>query len=691
MPSSAFLNLGILAHVDAGKTTLTERMLFAAGSIREAGSVDDGSTRTDSLSVERERGISVRTATASLRWHGKTVNIVDTPGHVDFAGEVERCLGALDIAIIVVSAPDGVRAHTENILRALDLCHTPRVLFVNKIDRAGAEQSAPDSAVLSAALRRVTGAEMTYMNAQYVSDIATARATVHLRPIAEAATEALAEFDPEAEEAFLTDTVLSDDAAREKLCAAIRDCRVTPILWGCAKNGTGVTELLDFCTDFMPDAADRASDALSGVIFKIEHDRTMGKLAYIRLFGGSLKSRDSVTLIDPAAQTDPATADPEPDDAVPVEDDTPAAPWKITQIRRADVQNGGRFVDAGSVTAGDIGVLCGLTGAKCGNFVGEVTGGSAARLAHPLLSVQVKPSAQDEAKMPGEALPSLANAMRELSEEEPYLDAKWENGQSEIVVHLTGGVQQEILENLLWERYGKRAVFSKPTVIYKETPTREGIAYADYTMPKPCWAVVQFKFTPMPRGYGVSYHGRLPSNQLFYRYQSHIRRSFRECLAQGLHGWEVTDFRCDLIGGEHHTIHTHPLDFFVCTPMAFMNGLVNCGTTLLEPLMRWRITCPMELSGKILSQVTNLRGTYDTPVVTGDTASMEAILPLATTMHFPIWLASTTSGKAACASDFYGYSECPPGEMHETPRRGVNPLDRAKWILYCRGAGKWEG
>lgn len=690
MPSSAFLNLGILAHVDAGKTTLTERMLFAAGSIREAGSVDDGSTRTDSLSVERERGISVRTATASLRWHGKTVNIIDTPGHVDFAGEVERCLGALDIAIIVVSAPDGVRAHTENILRALDLCHTPRVLFVNKIDRAGAEQSAPDSAVLSAALRRVTGAEMTYMNAQYVSDIATARATVHLRPIAEAATEALAEFDPEAEEAFLTDTVLSDDAAREKLCAAIRDCRVTPILWGCAKNGTGVTELLDFCTDFMPDAADRASDALSGVIFKIEHDRTMGKLAYIRLFGGSLKSRDSVTLIDPAAQTDPATADPEPDDAVPVEDDTPAAPWKITQIRRADVQNGGRFVDAGSVTAGDIGVLCGLTGAKCGNFVGEVTGGSAARLAHPLLSVQVKPSAQDEAKMPGEALPSLANAMRELSEEEPYLNAKWENGQSEIVVHLTGGVQQEILENLLWERYGKRAVFSKPTVIYKETPTREGIAYADYTMPKPCWAVVQFKFTPMPRGYGVSYHGRLPSNQLFYRYQSHIRRSFRECLAQGLHGWEVTDFRCDLIGGEHHTIHTHPLDFFVCTPMAFMNGLVNCGTTLLEPLMRWRITCPMELSGKILSQVTNLRGTYDTPVVAGDTASMEAILPLATTMHFPIWLASTTSGKAACASDFYGYSECPLGEMHETPRRGVNPLDRARWILYCRGAGKWE-
>ena len=691
MPSSAFLNLGILAHVDAGKTTLTEQMLFAAGSIREAGSVDDGNTRTDSLSVERERGISVRTATASLLWQGKIINIVDTPGHVDFAGEVERCLGALDIAIVVVSAPDGVRAHTENILRALDACHTPRVLFVNKIDRAGAAYSAPDSAALSAALRRITGAQMTYMNAQTVSDIATAQAAIHPRPIAEAATEALAEIDPAAEEAFLTDTTLPDEAARDALRAAIRDCKVTPILWGCAKNGTGVAELLDFCTTFMPDAASRAADALSGVIFKIEHDRTMGKLAYIRLFGGSLKSRDAVTLTDPAVQTAPTAAASEPDDAVPVEDDTPAASWKITQIRRADAQNGGRFTDAGSLSAGDIGVLCGLTGAKCGQFVGAVTGNTAARLAHPLLSVQVRPSAEEEAKMGGEALPSLANALRELSDEEPYLDAKWENGQSEIVVHLTGGVQREILENLLWERYGKRAVFSDPTVIYQETPTREGIAYADYTMPKPCWAVVKFRFTPMPRGYGVSYHGRLPSNRLFYRYQSHIRRSFRECLAQGLYGWEVTDFRCELIDGQHHTIHTHPLDFFVCTPMAFMNGLVNCGTTLLEPLMRWRITCPMELSGKVLSQVTNLRGTYDTPVVTGDTASMEAILPLATTMHFPIWLASMTSGKAACASDFYGYSECPPGEMHETPRRGVNPLDRAKWILYCRGAGKWEG
>lgn len=689
MPSSDFLNLGILAHVDAGKTTLTERMLFAAGSIREAGSVDDGNTRTDSLAVERERGISVRTATASLRWHGKLVNLVDTPGHVDFAGEVERCLGALDIAIVVVSAPDGVRAHTENILRALDASHTPRILFVNKIDRAGAEYSAPDTTALCVALQRITGPHMTYMQAESVTAIATAQAKIHLRVIAEAATEALAEIDPDAEEAFLTDTTLPDDIACDKLRTAIRDCRVTPILWGCAKNGTGVTELLDFCTDFMPDASKRESDALSGVIFKIEHDRTIGKLAYLRLFGGSLKSRDSVTLIDPAAQTEPA--DPSaPDDAVPIEDDTPAAPWKITQIRRADPQNGGKFTDAGAISAGDIGVLCGLTGAKCGNFIGEVTGGRSARLAQPLLSVQVKPSAEEEAKMPGEALPSLANAMRELSEEEPYLDAKWENGQSEIVVHLTGGVQREILENLLWERYGKRAVFSDPTVIYKETPTCEGIAYADYTMPKPCWAVVKFRFTPMPRGYGVSYHGRLPSNQLFYRYQSHIHRSFRECLAQGLHGWEVTDFRCDLIGGEHHTIHTHPLDFFVCTPMAFMNGLVQCGTTLLEPLMRWRITCPMELSGKILSQITVCRGTYDTPVVTGDTAAVEAIIPLATTKNFPIWLASSTSGKAACVSDFYGYSECPAGEMHEVPRRGVNPLDRARWILYCRGAGKWE-
>ena len=230
------------------------------------------------------------------------------------------------------------------------------------------------------------------------------------------------------------------------------------------------------------------------------------------------------------------------------------------------------------------------------------------------------------------------------------------------------------------------ADFSPPTVIYKETPAKAGFAYADYTMPKPCWAVVQFKFEPMPRGYGVSYHGKLPSNQCFYKYQTHIRTSFNRCLEQGLYGWEVTDFKCTLVGGQHHTIHTHPLDFFVCTPMAFMNGMASLGSTLLEPLLDLRISAPAGIAGKIITEIVRMGGEYETPSTFGDVAVIEAIVPAANYLDFPSKLASMSSGKAVCSSTFRGYRECTDGVIHENPRRGVNPLDRAKWILWARGA-----
>ncbi|MBQ4603550.1 MAG: GTP-binding protein, partial [Clostridia bacterium] len=227
-------------------------------------------------------------------------------------------------------------------------------------------------------------------------------------------------------------------------------------------------------------------------------------------------------------------------------------------------------------------------------------------------------------------------------------------------------------------------------VIYKETPAGTGYARASYTMPKPCWAVVEFLFEPMPRGYGVSYHGKLPSNQCFYRYQSHIRTSFNNCLEQGLYGWEVTDFKCTLVGGEHHTIHTHPLDFFVCTPMAFMNGLSQIGSTILEPLLKIRITAPEEISGKIFSEIIKMGGEYDSPVIHSQIVTLEAIVPVATSMDFPAKLAVISSGKAVLSQSFYGYRECRDGLEHINPRRGVNPLDRSKWILFARGAYQTE-
>lgn len=660
-------NIGILAHVDSGKTTLTEQLLYLTGAIRQIGSVDAGTAATDSLSIEKQRGISVRTATASTEWKNVTINIIDTPGHVDFAGEVERALSALDYAVVIVSAVEGVRAHTENILKSLDAAKLPRAIFLNKIDRAGS-----DTASVIKELNSIS--PQTHLLLSEVTDEGLENPEVSRiqgNKFAFAATEALAELCNEAAEAYLNEETLSPERASELIKKEISECRLTPVICGSAKFSIGIEELADILVEFMPSAERRATDELCGIIFKIEHDKTLGKVSHVRLFGGQISNRDEVEIFSPSDINETDT------DAVEIEKKPPVKE-KISQIKKF---LGAKYSDSGIVTSGDIAAVCGLPSAKTGHFLGSLSVSESAKLVNPFLRVKVTPSDGDSLK-----LPALAAALGELSDEEPYIDAKWENGQKEITISTTGKIQLEVIDTLLKERYGLSALFSPPTVIYKETPSASGYARARYTMPKPCWAVVEFLFEPMPRGYGVSYHGKLPSNQCFYRYQSHIRTSFNSCLEQGLYGWEVTDFKCTLIGGEHHTIHTHPLDFFVCTPMAFMNGLNENGSTILEPMLKIRVTAPAELSGKLLSEIVRMDGEYDAPVIHGQNVTLEAVVPVATSMDFPTRLAVLSSGKAVLNQSFHGYRECRDGLEHVNPRRGVNPLDRSKWILYARGA-----
>ena len=669
--SEVFHNIGILAHVDSGKTTLTEQFLYLTGAVRSLGSVDAGTTVTDCLSIEKQRGISVRTSTACAEWKGVTFNLIDTPGHVDFAGEVERALSALDYAVVVVSAVEGVRAHTENILKSLDTAKLPRIVFINKIDRAGA-----DIGAVMKDLKSVSDNSFLMLNE--CDNIGFENATVHgidENDFAARATEALADINDEAAEAFLCEETLSVDRAKELIKSEISACRLTPVLCGSAKYSVGIDSLADTLISFMPSSERRKTDELCGIVFKIEHDKTLGKVSHVRLFGGEISNRDEVELIAPDSKKVMSTDTVDEEEKKNIKE-------KVSQIKRF---SGAKYSDSGIVKAGDIAAVCGLTSAKTGHFIGSMAVSETANLVNPFLRVKVTPSDNDEKK-----IPELAHALMKLSDEEPYIDAKWENGQKDITISTTGKIQLEVIENLLRERYSLSASFSPPTVIYKETPASKGIARASYTMPKPCWAVVEFEFEPMERGYGVSYHGRLPSNQCFYRYQSHIKTSFNSCLEQGLYGWEVTDFKCTLVGGEHHTIHTHPLDFFVCTPMAFMNGLQSLGSKILEPLLKIRITAPSDLSGKILSELVKIGGEYDSPAIHGQNITMEAVVPVATSMELPTRLAVISSGKAVLNQSFYGYRECRDGLEHISERRGVNPLDRSKWILWARGAYQSE-
>ena len=649
MTPDKIYNIGILAHVDAGKTTLTEQFLYLAGALRKAGSVDSGTTQTDWLPIERERGISVRAAQTSFEWNGCRINLIDTPGHIDFAGETERALMALDGAVLLISAVEGIQSHTESLWRALRDLKIPVIVFVNKVDRAGSR--------FEALCRELTALlpcdGLSILPLSEVENEGLQEFSVSAVPeIKERVTEAVADYNDEIAESYLNGETIGRDALYKALAECVHNRQIVPVLCGSAQKCAGIEPLLHAIPALLPPADKKCSDGLSALVFKIEHDKTMGKIAHVRMYGGRLQARDLLPIGSGGGE-------------------------KISQIRKF---NGQKYTDIGTVEAGDIAALCGLNSIKVLDTIGDYKLPEHLRLVNPFLSVKVQP------KTDAELMP-LLTALQELADEDPLLNCKWEKTEREILISITGQIQREVISFLLQDRYGLTASFSEPSVIYKETPARSGIGFEAYTMPKPCWAVVKFRFDPLPRGSGVIYDGgKIPSDTCFYKYQEHIRKSFFANLEQGLLGWEVTDFKATLEFAEHHTIHTHPLDFFVATPMAIMNGLQNTGTILLEPFLRVRITAGTEYLGKIISDITRMRGEFDAPVQTGNSFTLEACLPVATSLDYPVRLAAMTHGTGLFFSSFDGYRECPQELGHTAKRRGPNPLDRSKWILYARGA-----
>lgn len=641
-------NIGILAHVDAGKTTLTEQMLFAAGALRAAGSVDRGTAQTDYLQVERGRGISVRSSSVVLEWKDMSFNLIDTPGHADFAGEVERALQVLDGALLLVSAVEGVQAYTELLWEALRALGLPAVVMINKIDRTGA-----DAARVLAELSERFGNVFFPLDRPINSGsrACCVEQIDYTAPSeAEELTALLAEHDDGACEAYLEGRPLAPQTLLEtahRLCA---QGRVFPVVTGAAQHGVGVPALLDALSFWLPGASGDENAPVSGVVYKVEHDKAMGKAAHVRLFAGCIHNRDGVRVA--------------------------GVEQKVTQIRRVFA---GRQSDVGEIRAGEIAALYGLSSARTGDVVGVPAACRPPQLAVPLLKVQASP--EDP-----ERLTELVQALGELSEEDPLLGLEWVPEERELHLRITGPIQLEILSALLRDRYGLAAAFTPPSVIYKETPSRAGEGYERYTMPKPCWAVLRFAIEPGPRGSGLQYSSAVGEREILRRYQNHVAQCLPGALQQGLHGWEVTDLRVTLIGGEHHIQHTHPLDFFVATPMAIMNGLQNTGTDFLEPMLQVRLRAQEELLGRVIGDVTQMRGSFDAPVLRGGQFTLEAALPAAEALDYPTRFAVLTGGRGIYASRYAGYALCPRELAKPAKRRGVNPLDRAKWILHARQA-----
>lgn len=659
-------NIGILAHVDAGKTTITEQLLLLGGSIRAAGSVDQGTAQTDWLEVERRRGISVKTACAEVTFQGHVIGLVDTPGHVDFAGEVGRSLQALDGAVLVVSAAEGVQAHTRTLFRALGKMGIPTVVAVNKVDRTGVDMEG-----LKAQLSSQLSGSCAYLQEVDMPGSGSCRIWPEDMGAAGGACqedrerreriwgeifEKLAELDEELEELYLLEERPDQALLEQKLQDYSRAGRIYPTVFVSAKAGKGIRQLAEAIVTYLPDSSTRSTEELSGIVFQVTHDPVMGKAAHIRLFGGSLENRDLVPIVG---------QEPEKWD-------------KAAQIRRIQ---GGKFLDVGRMEAGDIAAVYGLSGCRAGDMIGSRNpdwGKSALEL-QPLLMIQVQP-------VDAEKEMELAAALTELSEEDPLLHYERNPRTGQMYLRVMGKVQIEILEELLETRFGLAIVSSSPSVVYREMPGHEAVGREVYTMPKPCWAVVELRIEPLPPGSGIEFVSVIKEKELPYRYQNHVRASLMDTFRQGIYGWEVTDAKVTLVGGQHHHVHTHPLDFFVATPVAALRALKESGAVLLEPYVKLLLSAGEEFMGKVLGQIVAMRGEFASPVIEGGMFTLEAVVPLRDSMDYPVTFRSLTSGKGSYGMEFDSYRPCEKGFIETLPRRGVDPLDRAKWILSCRSA-----
>ncbi|MBR4502400.1 MAG: TetM/TetW/TetO/TetS family tetracycline resistance ribosomal protection protein [Clostridia bacterium] len=627
-------NIGIFADVDAGKTTLTEQMLSLTGAIRETGSVDSGTAHTDTLPVEKRRGISVRAAAVRMCWKGCRINLVDTPGHADFAAEVEHSLWAMDGAVLLVCACEGVRPQTVTLWRALRQQGIPVVFFISKTDREAA-----DVPRVLDEIRRLCPD------------------TVHVGD-RDAIIDRICAVDDFLTEKYLDTGDLDDSEVFPRFYSLCRGGKAFPVTEGSALRNTGVDRLLDLMVSCLP--APGNTGRLCGVVFSVRQDRLLGRGVWVRLYGGSLENRQGVDL---PGRLDPLTGK------------VSVTQQKITQIRSAEND------DLGALSAGDIGVVYGLGNVDVGTVLGDRTllprHVDPGRFRSPLISVKAIPGDPGKTE-------ELRTACAILSSEDPLLHAEYHRALREQRLNIMGTVQLEILREIFRERFSLDVSFDRPRINYMETLLHPAEGFAAYTMPKPCWAILRFEMKPGKRSGGVTFASTVDHRLIAEPYQNQVRQALPIALSQGRRGWPVTDIDIRLVDGSHHLIHTHPLDFIVATPWAIQDGLQRGGSLLLEPVMDYTFSLPPNILGRVISDTAAMRGEVLSTENESGGVLLRCRVPLFDSVDYPRTLASLSSGRASMSASLHGYRECDRDET--LPRRGVDPLDTAKYILAARSA-----
>jgi ribosomal protection tetracycline resistance protein len=654
------LNLGILAHVDAGKTTLTERLLFEAGVIDEVGSVDAGTTLTDSLELERRRGITIRSAVASFALGDLHVNLIDTPGHPDFIAEVERVLNVLDGAVLVISAVEGVQPQTRILMRALQRLQIPTLLFVNKTDRAGAD----DERTIHAISERLTPSVVRMGRANALGTRAASVDSFDGDDVAFRAklAEALAEHDDRILAAYVEDegrTPYPQLAA--ELALQTKQVLVHPVYVGSALTGAGVAPLAAGIAELLPSASGDPAGPPAGLVFKIERDPKGQKIAYVRMFSGTIRTRDQLSF--------------------------GAHEGKVTAVA---VFEHGPAVKRPEVSAGEVAKLWGLGEVQIGDRLGE-SGSDPEDHQFPPPTLESAVSARNPDDRAG-----LRVALAQLAEQDPLIDVRQNDVLDELSVSLYGEVQQEVIEATLADEYGIEVEFLEPTPIHVERPLRTGEAVEVlHAETNPFLATIGLRVEPGPVGSGIEFRldVDVQSTPLYvYKtlasFTEHMTQYVRSTLREGLNGWQVTDCvvtmnRCQYSVPDGPPSRRGPLstpaDFRKLTPLVLMQALQSAGTSVCEPVVRGELEIPAASIGAVTAVLGRLGASLETQSLRGDLAMIETVLSAARAQELQRELSRLTGGEGVLEASFVGY-EPVSGARPTRKRTAASPLNREEYL-----------
>lgn len=605
-----YINIGIVAHVDAGKTTLSESMLYHAGAIRKLGRVDHKDAFLDTDQMERERGITIFSKQAVFRWKDRTITLLDTPGHVDFSAEMERVLQVLDCAVLVVSGADGVQGHTQTLWKLLKRYHIPTFLFVNKMDQEGT-----DGEKLLKELRKRFGENVVpFVDIMTESDCPGGKVYLHTKESAvEEVLEELAVCEDDMMEEYLEEGRISLD----KVQKAVADRQVFPCYFGSALHSQGVEELLDGLDLYIKDKTYPAE--FGAKVYKIARDNQGNRLTYLKVTGGRLKVKDVVEGLNE----------------------------KINQIR---IYSGEKFEAVQEVEAGRVCAVTGLENTRPGQGIGAEEESDLPVL-EPVLTYQILlPDDCDVHKM-------LLN-LKILEEEEPELHIVWEEQTSEIHVQLMGDVQIEILQRMIKERFGVLVEFGEGSIVYKETITApvEGVGHFE---PLRHYAEVHLRLEPGERGSGMQFAAECSEDILDRNWQRLVLTHLEEKEHKGvLTGSPITDMKITLTSGRAHQKHTEGGDFRQATYRAVRQGLKKADSILLEPYYEFRMELPSENVGRAMTDIQNMSGKFGTPMIEEETTVLTGSAPVSLMRGYQKEFTAYTGGRGRMAVSLKGYDIC---------------------------------